>query len=135
VDTAVTSLTSAGVHVVAAAGGSGTDAGNTSPGRVPSAITVGASNILDERAPFSSYGSVIDIFAPGVGIISDWIGSPNATNSLSGTSMSAAYIAGLTAYLISVGGNRTPADLSTYMKNLSTKNALSGIREFMCRNV
>jgi cerevisin len=41
-DNAVVSLINSGVHVVVAAGGSGTDAGNTSPARIASAITVGS---------------------------------------------------------------------------------------------
>ncbi|KAJ2918818.1 hypothetical protein MD484_g1587, partial [Candolleomyces efflorescens] len=54
-----------GVHVVVAAGNDNADAGNISPARVPSAITVGASNIQDAKASFSNFGGVIDVFAPG----------------------------------------------------------------------
>jgi cerevisin len=86
-DSAVTSLISRGVHVVVAAGNSNTDAGSTSPARVTAAITVGASTIADARSSFSNYGSVVDVFAPGSNIISTWIGSTSATNSISGTSM------------------------------------------------
>ncbi|KAF8964898.1 hypothetical protein BDZ97DRAFT_1918600 [Flammula alnicola] len=41
-DNAVASLTSAGIHVVVAAGNSNANAANTSPTRAPSANTVGA---------------------------------------------------------------------------------------------
>lgn len=58
-----------------AAGGSGTDAGNSSPSRVPSAIVVGAVDINDNRASSSNYGSTVDIYAAGVLVTSDWIGS------------------------------------------------------------
>jgi len=72
---------------VVAAGGSNVDIGNTSPARVPSAITVGAVTTGDARASSSNYGPGVDIWAPGVSIISTWISSTSATNVLSGSSM------------------------------------------------
>ena len=39
-----------------------------SPARVPSIITVGASEVTDTRFTSSNYGSAVDIFAPGAGI-------------------------------------------------------------------
>ncbi|KAL0948477.1 hypothetical protein HGRIS_011046 [Hohenbuehelia grisea] len=77
IDDAVDALTGAGVHVVVAAGNDNSDAKDYSPARVPSAITVGASNIKDARASFSNYGEIVDIFAPGEQIISAWIGKPD----------------------------------------------------------
>jgi len=71
-DKAVHVLTSLGVHVAVAAGNDNKDAAGTSPAREPSAVTVGASTIGDERAFFSNYGSVVDIFAPGRFVISAW---------------------------------------------------------------
>jgi cerevisin len=127
-DNAITSLTSKGIHVTVAAGNDGTNAANTSPARVPSAITVGASTIADAKASFSNYGSVVDIFAPGQYVTSSWIGSTTATNNISGTSMATPHIAGLVAYLISVNGNASPASISSQIQSLSTKSALSGIR-------
>ncbi|KAF9445349.1 peptidase 1 [Macrolepiota fuliginosa MF-IS2] len=128
-DNAVASLTSGGVHVTVAAGNDGADAGSTSPARAPSAITVGAMTISDARASFSNFGSVVDIFAPGQNVISAWIGSTTATNNISGTSMASAtpHVAGLVAYLIGLRGNMTPASMSTLIKSLSLKGALSGI--------
>ncbi|KAF8157239.1 serine protease [Crassisporium funariophilum] len=126
-DNAVTSLTNAGIHVVVAAGNSNVNAANTSPARAPSAITVGASTITDARASFSNFGSVVDTFAPGANIISTWIGSNTATNSISGTSMATPHVAGLVAYLISKDGNVSPAAMTTKVRNLSVKNVLTGI--------
>ncbi|PPQ63335.1 hypothetical protein CVT24_006708 [Panaeolus cyanescens] len=126
-DNAVASLTSAGIHVVAAAGNSNTNAANTSPARAPSAITVGASTIGDVRSSFSNYGAVVDVFAPGTGVTSAWIGSTSATNNISGTSMAAPHIAGLVAYLIGKDGNVSPAAMETKIKSLSTKSALTSI--------
>ncbi|KAF9493009.1 peptidase 1 [Pleurotus eryngii] len=126
-DNAVASLTAGGVHVVIAAGNSNTDAANTSPARAPSAITVGASNIADARASFSNYGAVVDVFAPGQDVISSWIGSDDATNKISGTSMATPHVAGLVAYLISVHGNKAPAEIEALVVELSSKGALAGI--------
>ncbi|KXN90044.1 Cuticle-degrading protease [Leucoagaricus sp. SymC.cos] len=122
-DSAVASLTSAGVHVVVAAGNSNTDAGSTSPARAPSAITVGASTIADARASFSNYGSVVDVFAPGQNIISSWIGGTTATNNISGTSMATPHVAGLVAYLIDKNGNSSPAQISSLLKSLAVSDA------------
>ncbi|KAF8662099.1 hypothetical protein AX16_001209 [Volvariella volvacea WC 439] len=127
VDSAVTALTNGGVHVVVSAGNSNTDSSNQSPARVPSAITVGASTIADARASFSNYGPGVDVFAPGQSVISSWIGSPTATNSISGTSMACPHVAGLAAYLVAKEGNRTPAALSNRIVELAVKGALTGL--------
>ncbi|KAI0778227.1 serine protease [Trametes elegans] len=126
-DSAVTALTTQGVHVTVAAGNSNTDAGNTSPARAPAVVTVGASTIADARASFSNYGSIVDIFAPGQNVISAWNGGSTDTNNISGTSMATPHIAGLIATLISRNGNSSPASISSKLQSLSTKGALSGI--------
>ena len=82
VDKAVRELTSSGVHVVVAAGNSNLPADLYSPAREPTACTVGASDIKDARASFSNYGKAVDIFAPGVGVTSAWIGSDDVSSFL-----------------------------------------------------
>ncbi|KAF8665762.1 hypothetical protein AX16_000210 [Volvariella volvacea WC 439] len=126
-DSAVVSATSSGIHVVVAAGHSNTDVSNWSPARVPSAITVAACAINDSRVSSGNYGSGVDVYAPGLNIISTWIGSPNATNMLSGSSMAAAHVAGIVAYLISVHGNMSPAAMESLLKQFCTKGALTGV--------
>lgn len=74
VNAAAAALVKAGVFVSASAGGSNGDAGKTSPASEPAVCTVAASTERDARAPFSDYGSVIDIFAPGTNIKSAWLG-------------------------------------------------------------
>ncbi|KAJ2935686.1 hypothetical protein H1R20_g1412, partial [Candolleomyces eurysporus] len=118
-----------------AAGNSNANAASYSPARAPSAITVGSSTIADARSSFSNYGAVVDVFAPGSNVISAWIGSNTATNSISGTSMATPHVAGLAAYLISKEGNVSPAALETKIKNLSTKNALTGIPSGTANNL
>jgi len=126
-DNAVASLTSGGVHVVVAAGNDGADAANTSPARAPSAITVAASDINDNFASFSNYGSVVDIIAPGVDVISAYKGSNTAAASLSGTSMATPHVAGLVAYLIGKNGNGTPAAITSSLISLSVSGAIKGV--------
>jgi cerevisin len=100
-NSAVASLTAQGVHVVVTAGNSASDASSTSPCSAPSAVCVGSSNPADTVSPFSNYGPLLDIYAPGQDVVSAWIGSPTAIRTLSGTS-AAAHVAGLVAYLVSV---------------------------------
>ncbi|KAK0187712.1 serine protease [Armillaria mellea] len=105
----------------------GTDASGTSPARVAEVITVGATTIADAKASWSNYGPIVDIFAPGAFITSSWIGSPNATNNISGTSMATPHVSGIVAYLISQSGNTTPAAMSTLVKSLGVSGVLTSI--------
>jgi len=123
----VLALTNAGIHVAVAAGNDNVDAGNTSPARAISAVTVGASTIGDTRASFSNFGSVVDVFAPGQNVISSWYRSDTDTNNISGTSMATPHIAGLIAYFIGLDGNISPATMSTKIQTLSLKGVISGI--------
>ena len=54
---------SAGITVIVAAGNEGNLACGFSSGRSKSAIVVGAATPTDEVAPFSNFGSCVDIFA------------------------------------------------------------------------
>ncbi len=76
---AAAALTQAGVFLAVAAGNNNANAANYSPASAPSACTVGATSSSNARASFSNYGSVVDIFAPGVSVLSTWIGSTSAT--------------------------------------------------------
>lgn len=120
VNSAVRSTVNAGVTVVVAAGNNNDDASNYSPASESTAITVGAIDIDDNRASFSNYGSLVDIFGPGVDILSSWIGSTTATNTISGTSMATPHTAGLAAYLIALEGLSTPAAVVNRIKALAT---------------
>ncbi|KAG5654648.1 hypothetical protein H0H81_009896 [Sphagnurus paluster] len=70
-----TQATNAGIAFVTTAGNSNSDAGNFSPGRVPSAITVGASTIADAVSASSNHGAALKLYAPGQNVLSAWIGS------------------------------------------------------------
>ena len=122
-DTAVNNAITRGVTVVVAAGNSNANACNYSPARVSAAITVAASDRSDIRASFSNYGSCVDVFAPGVGIASTWIGATTATNTISGTSMASPHVAGLAALTLQLNGALTPAQVASAIAT----NATTGI--------
>jgi subtilisin family serine protease len=111
-------------------GNSDEDASNTSPANSPNAITVGATDITDSRAYYSNYGPVVDIFAPGSKVTSAWIGGPDYTNTISGTSMATPAVAGLVAYLLNVFDEiSTPDLMRTYIQSTATMGKLTDIRK------
>ncbi|KAG8799148.1 serine protease [Serendipita sp. 411] len=101
-DDAVNAAVDNGMHFAVAAGNDNRDACNYSPAGAEKAVTVGASTIGDDRAYFSNWGTCVDVFAPGLSILSTWIGSKSATNTISGTSMASPHTAGLLAYYLSL---------------------------------
>jgi subtilisin family serine protease len=70
------------------------------------AITVAAMDTTDTRAPFSNFGSCVDIFAPGVNIVSSMVSGDYGL--MSGTSMATPLVAGAVAMLRQVRCSRAP---------------------------
>ncbi|KAI9493513.1 serine protease [Zychaea mexicana] len=125
---AVNEAVNAGIIFSVAAGNDNRDACNYSPAGAENAITVGASNIRDERASFSNFGPCVDVFAPGENILSIWRGSKDATNSISGTSMAAPHVAGLAAYFASLEeAPVSPKKIKEKILELASKDKLSNI--------
>ena len=123
-DAAINAVIADGVIVVVAAGNSSANACDSSPARVPDAITVGASTITDHLASFTNHGSCLDLFAPGVDIQSAYIGSNSATASLSGTSMASPHVAGVVARMLEATPAATPAQVWAAMDTAATLGAL-----------
>ncbi len=113
------------------------------PSNAPSGISVGATDSQDSVAGFSNYGTSVDIFAPGVDIITP---DPDATTNVDtthsyiyGTSFAQPHVAGLAAVFLSdktvpTGGtpdaSATPAVVKAHLLNNSstglTNNGTTG---------
>ncbi len=117
----------AGIPVVVAAGNDTVDAKYASPARVPAAITVAASTKAGNRAGFSNYGSLIDIFAPGNDVLSAAANSSTATVRLSGTSMAAPHVSGGIARYLQAHPKATPAQVRAALVGDSSRNALRNL--------
>ena len=124
---AVAGAVNKGVTMVVAAGNSNRNACNYSPASEPSAITVGASTSSDARASYSNYGTCLDIFAPGSSITSAWIGSNDASNTISGTSMASPHVAGVVALALAAKPDATPSEVVAFLKENGSSNKLSSI--------
>jgi hypothetical protein len=116
-----------GVVVVAAAGNSEGDACNQSPARAADAITVAASDISDSFASFSNFGTCVDIIAPGVNIQSASNLDDTSGRTLSGTSMSSPFVAGVASKILSTFPNIPGTEVVRMMTSISTTNVISGV--------
>lgn len=120
---AVNRAVKAGIHFSVAAGNDNEDACNYSPAAAEGPITVGASTNLDEVAFFSNHGKCVDLFAPGMDILSSWIGSERAKFIASGTSMASPHVAGVMALHLAEK-NYSPAELKKLMIQQASNEVL-----------
>ncbi|GHJ32022.1 MULTISPECIES: S8 family peptidase [Streptomyces] len=124
-DAAVQKAIDSGVTFAVAAGNESSDAGQSSPARVEDAITVASSTDQDEQSDFSNYGSVVDIYAPGSDITSDWNTGDDATNTISGTSMATPHVVGAAAVYLSGHQDAAPADVAKALTDGATADKIS----------
>ncbi|KFA69321.1 hypothetical protein S40285_08524 [Stachybotrys chlorohalonatus IBT 40285] len=123
-NSAVNSAVADGRLVAVAAGNSASNIANFSPASAQSACTVGSTTASDAAVSSSNYGPLLDVWAPGQNIQTTWLGG--GTQTLSGSSLAAAHVAGLGAYLATLEGVN-PGFLCTRIQQLATPNILTGV--------
>lgn len=122
-DDAVRGAIEKGVTFGVAAGNSADDASGYSPARVSEAITVAASDKRDAQAGFSNYGSVVDLYAPGVNITSAW--NDGGENTISGTSMATPHVVGAAALYLADHPDATPAQVAEALTSTATPDKIT----------
>lgn len=125
-DEAVRNSIAAGIPYSVPAGGSASDASQFSPARVDEAVTVASTDVDDARAQFSNYGSVVDTHAAGTNVTAAWNESDTALATLSGTSVSAAIVAGAIAVELGENPDSDPAQVDTALDSYASKDVVTG---------
>ena len=90
-------------------------------------LCVGSSTEYDSRSPFSNYDSnFVHVFAPGSSILSTYPKSRLVY--MSGTSMACPQVSGLSALIMTMKGDLTPAEVKRLIEqNVQTKSQYNGL--------
>lgn len=116
---AITAAWNAGVLVVASAGNSG-NSNLQCPAAADHVIAVSATDNSDALAGFSSFGSFVDLAAPGVNIVNA-VGTSNVAGSFyaswSGTSFSSPIVSGVAGLVWSADTTLTNAEVDQILKD------------------
>ena len=91
------------------------------PAAFPGVMTAAATNLSDAKSSFSNYGSYVFVSAPGVDVISVFPGNYYAV--ASGTSLSAAALAGTAALVRSLRTNGVRDSIAQTVVNIDSLNA------------
>ncbi len=121
-DDAVRNSIASGITYVVSAGNDAVDASTASPADVAEAITVAATDSTDVRWAKSNFGPLVDLFAPGASIVSDFLGSTTQTNSE--TSFAAPHVTGAAALYLQLNPGASPATVRNAIVAASTKNVV-----------
>jgi aqualysin 1 len=116
-DDAIVNSVNSGFFYAVAAGNENADACNGSPSRngpVDGVMSVAAVDVNELEPDFSNFGDCVDIWAPGVDVLSTALGG--GTTTLSGTSMSSPHVAGAAALYLSNNPTATPAQVESAIK-------------------
>lgn len=122
--TAVRSLVAKGVFVAGSAGNSGADDCTVAPRAASDVLVVANSTVDDKRAPTSSTGPCVSLYAPGTGIVSPVPGG--GTASYSGTSMAAPHAAGVAALYKQTYGDAPAATVKKWIVDHATPGVIEG---------
>lgn len=123
---ALRSLIARGITVTVAAGNDGANACSYSPGRMPEALTVAASEINDASASYTNAGSCVDLYAPGTDVVSA-SNLLDLTIAMSGTSMASPHVAGAAALYLAGNPGASPAQVAAALLGRSSSNRLSAV--------
>lgn len=99
--------------VIIAAAGNNASSATVYPAAYPNVVAVSATTSSDTRASFSSYGSFVDLCAPGENITTTWLNSGYIT--ISGTSFSSPLTAGVAALAISLNPELSNAQVGSLL--------------------
>ena len=121
-ETAIQAGVDAGVVMVTSTGNDSLDTCGQAMARMPSVISVAASREDDLEYMFTNDGTCVDLYAPGVDIVSmDWFGG---VRGMSGTSMASPHVAGAAALVLQANPTFTPAQVRDYLVEQTTKDVL-----------
>jgi len=134
--TAITYALNHSIVIVAAAGNCGegvssdcpTAGGIAYPALYPDVIAVGASTISDQRASFGSYGSALDVSAPGYNLPVAPVWTPSNqisgyASGLYGTSFASPQVASLVSLIKSIRPSSSPGDIAALIDGTASKPA------------
>lgn len=117
-DGAVRAAMARGIFFSIAAGNSGASACNYSPARIggnsPGVLVVAATDSNDAETSWSNYGDCVDVWAPGLNILSTKKGG--GTTTMSGTSMASPHAGGAAALYWGRYPTATASAVWTYLK-------------------
>ncbi|MEU8638822.1 S8 family peptidase [Amycolatopsis sp. NPDC048633] len=116
------------VPIAVPAGSETADASGFSPGRVPEALTVGATDTQDHPDKASNFGQDVDLYAPGVAVPTPIAGGAGAGPE-SGTSMAAAFAAGAAALYLAQHPEAAPDQVDQALVQAATPDVLKGVPE------
>jgi serine protease len=142
-ENACNAAAAAGCVLIAAAGNENTSE-LSSPDAFESVISVGATDLVGQRAPYSNFQTTVDVWAPGGDSTADRNGDQYPDEVLStravdrptfafnvdfleGTSMAAPHVAGVAALLKAVNPSLTAAEIRAFLTSSATTQPGNGL--------